>query len=56
MYKGRKEGEGGNICALELQYDNRDLNTRDESSNSFGSEISLTPRNKNTITFHVTKI
>ena len=45
MYQGRKEG-GGSICALELQYNNRDQNTRDESSNpSYGSETSLTPRN-----------
>ena len=37
---------GGSICALELQYNNRDQNTRDESSNpSYGSETSLTPRN-----------
>ena len=33
----KEERKGGSICALELQYDNRDTNSRDESSSpSYG--------------------
>ena len=42
----KEERKGGSICALELQYDNRDTNSRDESSSpSYGSETSLTTQN-----------